>query len=123
MKKNAINWKRTWKGSLFELLMPPLLMLLMVWIRTLVIVEMSDEMDLTVLKSAMYSVGVQDSVTGNWSIPDKSVRDKGAALYDFMAYTDYKPGVNTTRGTYNPVADIYSPYNFIPKHCDPSKPG
>jgi hypothetical protein len=45
MHKNAINWRRTWKGSIFELLCPALLMLLLVWIRTLITIEISEPTD------------------------------------------------------------------------------
>ena len=36
MRKNAINWRRTWCGSILEIVCPALLMLLLVYTRTLV---------------------------------------------------------------------------------------
>lgn len=42
MHKNAINWRRTWKGSICEVFCPVALMLLLVWIRTLVKVDSQD---------------------------------------------------------------------------------
>jgi len=49
MRKNAIGWRRTWCGSILEIICPALLMLFLVYVRTLIKRKSFGESDLYTL--------------------------------------------------------------------------
>ena len=102
MRKNRINWVRTWKGSIFELICPALLMLLLVWVRTLIKIEISDPSDVFIQQQPLYPLVALDATSGKWAINPASIAAQSKNLETFFTYTKY----NST-----------NPYSFIPPHC------
>jgi len=116
MQKNAINWRRTWKGSIFELVCPALLCLLIVWIRTLIEIEMSEVTDVYKEQVPLYPPVNLNPNTMQWVITNNSINAQANRLSDFMDYTGYT-GDASNSGTYSPMSDPASPYKFIPAQC------
>ena len=54
MRKNAINWRRTWCGSILEILCPAFLMLILVYARSLIKVTTSGNTDMYMLQKPIY---------------------------------------------------------------------
>lgn len=57
MLKNAINWKRTWCGSILEILCPALLMLLLAGVRVILKPDTSPDIDMYKLQQPLYPPG------------------------------------------------------------------
>lgn len=116
MHKNAINWRRTWKGSIFELICPALLMLLLVWIRTLIDIEISDPSDVYKDQYPLYPPVALNPTSGQWVLNQNSINSQNARLTDFLKYTNFADARPST-GQVDTTLDPRSPYNFIPPHC------
>lgn len=122
MKKNTINWRRTWCGSCLECACPVLLMLILVWSRTAFDVTTTGDIDLYMLQTPFYPAAKLDSETDTWSVTTSQMLQKSVELLDFFTYTEY-PVVTALNGTYNTIIDPKSPYNWMPEHCYQPKEG
>lgn len=54
MRKNAINWRRTWCGSILEILCPAFLMLILVYARYLIKPTFAGNTDMFLLQKPIY---------------------------------------------------------------------
>ena len=66
MRKNAINWRRTWCGSCCEIACPILLMFLIVYIRTLLEPYPSNIPNMYLLEQAYYPTSKLNPTTGQY---------------------------------------------------------
>jgi len=77
-------------------------MLLLVWIRTLIKIEMSDPSYVYRQQVPLYPPVALNVTTGKWAINTGSISAQSKNLETFFNYTKY----NST-----------NPYSFIPPHC------
>jgi len=63
MKKNAINWKRTWCGSCLEFACPMILMLILVYARTATTTTTTSNVMLYNLQAPLYPAASIDPVS------------------------------------------------------------
>ena len=118
MWKNGVNWKRTWKGSILEIICPILLMLLIVWARTEIQILEVPTFDVYQLKKPFYPV-TQLNENNTWSTVNFDIAEQGAEMIPFLEFSNYStavdvPGVGTL---YSPLIDPIGPYYFYPPHC------
>ena len=90
MKKNLINWKRTPCGSIFEILLPILLMCILVYARIEIIPEELDNYSIYSLRHALYPVAKPNpDAGGNYTIEMFDQLSMMQDLTPFMSYADY----------------------------------
>ena len=117
MYKNGINWKRTWCGSILEIICPIILMFIITWARTQVLVVTSQEYDIYQIKKPMYPTNTMNE-TG-WTNTNFDATKQGFDLIPFMQHNNYTPAIEApVIGTvYEPLVDPLGPYYFFPPHC------
>lgn len=124
-KKNAISWARTPIGSCVELLLPMLLMLSVVWIRSLITPDYLDSYDISNLKKAFYPTS-KLTESGDWKIDFNSMSSQSDDVADFMKYSDVWPGAYFRSQGAGAGANLLkeltvfqekSPFFFAPPHC------
>lgn len=124
MHKNAINWKRTWFGSIMEILLPIFLMMIIVWARSEVDVLMSPEIDIYQIKKPFFPTAYLQE-NGTWTDMNYEVTKQGFDMIPFMEHNTYFPAVDIPSvGTvYEPLIDPLGPFYFFPPHCYERKNG
>ena len=124
-KKNAISWARTPIGSIFELILPILLMLSIVWVRTMITPDYLDSYDISSLKKSFYPTAKLDD-KGAWEMDFNSMSAQSDDQEAFMKYTGVWPGAYfKSRGSglgSNLMKELTvfqekSPLFFAPPHC------
>jgi hypothetical protein len=117
MRKNGINWKRTWCGSSLEIICPIILMFIITWARTQVTVITSQEYDIYQIKKPMYPTNARNET--HWSNTNYEATKQGLDLIPFMQHNNYTPAISfPVLGTvYEPLVDPIGPYYFFPPHC------
>lgn len=124
-KKNAISWARTPVGSIFELALPILLMLSIVWVRTMITPDYLDSYDISSMKKAFYPTS-QLNEQGEWEMNFNTMSAQSDDVADFMKYSDVWPGAYfRSRGAgagANLLKELTvfqqkSPFFFAPPHC------
>lgn len=89
MNKNYISWKRAPCGSIVEILLPVLLMLIIVYAKTKADTIKIDNYTLYSLRHPLYPVGKIDSATNNYTVDLQDQPAQLVDLLDFMNYTEY----------------------------------
>ena len=104
-RKNCINWRRTWLGSLLELVMPVLVMGALCFYKINASPETVPEEKLLHLASAQYPV------TQRVGINYYEVPEQPADMLDFLDFANITDE--------SPVDDFYERYPqfFYPQHC------
>jgi hypothetical protein len=124
-KKNAISFARTPVGSIFELALPILLMLSIVWVRTMITPDFLDSYDISKMKKAFYPTS-QLTEQGEWEMNFNTMSAQSDDVADFMKYSDVWPGAYfRSRGSGaggNLLKELTvfqqkSPFFFAPPHC------
>ena len=117
MWKNGVNWKRTWFGSILEIVCPILLMLILVWARTQILVTSTPAFDFYYLKKPMYPTS--SLINDTWTDQNFEIAKQGAEMIPFLEFANYTPAVQVDPlGTlYTPLLDPISPYYFWAPHC------
>ena len=73
-RKNWINWKRTLMGSVCEILMPVILMLVLVGLRQKIPMETIDNIDLAKMRHGLYPMAKKDN-KGDWGMSFDNIAD------------------------------------------------
>jgi hypothetical protein len=89
MRKNAINWKRTWLGSISEILCPVMLMLVLLYFRYKITTEFIGEFDITLLKKPFFPTSGWNSATGLFDNSNFAATKQGLHIKEFMNYVNY----------------------------------
>ena len=90
-KKNVITFARTPFGSIFELLLPVLLMLSIVWVRSMITPDFLDSYDISSMKKSFYPTAKLNG-EGNWETDFNSMSSQSDDVADFMKYSGVWPG-------------------------------
>lgn len=113
-KKNAINWKRTWVGSIFELTCPAFLMIVLVLVRTIdTLVYTVESQSPLELQYPLYDPTSYNAQQGKFVINPTVASNR---MNDFLTYTEY-PKIDADTNQYDMTKDIFSPLYFKPSHC------
>lgn len=114
MKKNALNYRRTWKSSLCEIACPAALVGLLVWLRTLDgLVNEIAATDPLEGQVSLYAPALANS-NGDLEVNPFSISTR---MYDFLSYAEYPRGVNKTTNQYSIKKDFAGPMAFNPVNC------
>jgi hypothetical protein len=103
MRKNYINWRRNPCSAVCSLVCPGLLMLILVWLRTIISAKVFDSKTLFVLETPQFMV---DMVDGQLDIA--STQTRVGPFFDFYLLPTNVSNVSTSP---------YSPLNFDPETC------
>lgn len=134
-RKNAINWKRTPLGSVTEIICPVILMIVLVYARSITKPEFMEGVKISALRHPIFQPAKPDGPNGEFQISLENIFENALDLNGFMKYSKYtnikrnftfSPNIterftNKTDlfqiDTYLPVVDPLGPYLFYPSHC------
>jgi hypothetical protein len=101
MRKNFVNWKREGCSAICQLVCPGLMMLILVWIRTLITPTELDANALFLLETPQYTVTLD-------ALGDLDISGANSRLQQFSNYYEYPIDVTN---------DTASPLEFNPVSC------
>jgi hypothetical protein len=115
-KKNWINWKRTFIGSIIELLCPFILLGVLGAFRLAIPFKNVDNVDLHKLKHGLYPMSQYDPVARNYTMSsDYPYTRQDRLLNKFMSKANVTTDEN--REEYYAMLDGRGAMNFFPPHC------
>ena len=121
MRKNAINWKRTWLGSISEMLCPVMLMFVLLYFRYKITTEYVGEFDITLLKKPFFPTTGWNSTTNLFDNSNFAATKQGLKVKDFMNYVNYTTSTQIgDQAVYSSLTDPLGPFYFFPPHCSGS---
>lgn len=119
IRKNLINMKRTWLGSLSEILCPVMLMFVLLYFRLKITTELIGDYDITLLKKPFYPTSVLfNKTSGQFDNSNFAATKQGLKLKNFMNYANYTTSTRIgEQAVYSSLTDPLGPYYFLPPHC------
>jgi hypothetical protein len=88
-RKNVINWKRTPLGSVTEIICPVILMLILVYARSITKPEFMDGVKISALRHPIFQPAKPDGPNGEFTISLTNVIENALDMNNFMKYSKY----------------------------------